>query len=187
MIVGAGASKPIALFDASSEPPSTEGNLVIDGHRPQGDIVFTQAYVDHLVTFNASASFGVITLENGTRVIGVAAIAKYNWNFGDGNITSTNDPIITHKYNNSGSFIAKLTVEDKENPPATSDPVQLTVLVGLVLSRFDWLPLIYAVFAIVIVGAVYYAAKQLKAYVKQRREVKARRLLTGKRMPTMPT
>ena len=187
MIVGGGASKPIALFTATGDSPLTSGNLVLPGHPPVGDLVYAQAYKGYSVTFNASASFGVITLDNGTKVIGVAAIGKYNWDFADGNITSTNDPVITHTYDRTGSFIVRLTVEDKENPPATSDLVQLTVVVGLVLTRFDWTPFIYAVFAIVVVGVVYYAAKELKAYIKQRRELKARRLLSGKRMPSMPT
>jgi hypothetical protein len=187
MIVGGGASKPIALFTATGTGPLTGGNLVLPGHPPTGDLVYAQAYKGYSVTFNASASFGVITLDNETKVIGQAAIGKYNWDFNDGNLTSTNDPIITHTYDGTGSFIAKLTVEDKENPPATSDSVQLTIVVGLVLPRFDWTPFIYAVFAIIIVGAVFYAAKELKAHIKQRRELKARRLLSSKRMPTMPT
>ncbi len=186
MIVGAGASKPIALFTATGESSLTSGNLVLHGHPPTGD-VYAQAYKNYPVTFNASASFGVITLDNGTKVIGVAAIGKYNWDFDDGNITSTNDPVIMHTYNGTGSYLVKLTVEDKENPPATSESVQLTIVVGLVLQRFDWIPFIYAVFAIVAVAAVLYAAKELKAYTRQRRELKARRLLSGKRMPTQPT
>jgi len=187
LIVGAGASKPIALFAATGDSPLTSGNLVLPGHPPVGDVVYAQAYKGYSVTFNASASFGVITLNNGTKVIGVAAIGKYNWDFADGNITSTNDPIIMHTYDQTGSFIVKLTVEDKENPPATSDPVQLTLVVGLILTLFDWTPFIYAVFAIIIVGVVCYAAKELKAYIKQRRKLKARRLLSGKRGSTMPT
>jgi hypothetical protein len=138
----------------------------------------------YVVTFNASASFGVITLENGTKVIGVAAIGKYNWDFGDGNITSTNNPVVMHTYNDTGSFMAGLTVEDLENPPATSDPVQLTIVVGLVLARLDWTPFVYVVFAIIAVGALVYAAKEVKAYKKQRRELKARKLLSGKHQLT---
>jgi hypothetical protein len=187
MIVGGGSSKPIALFTATGDSPLTSGNLVLPGHSPMGDQEYVQCYLGYSVTFNASASFGVITLDNGTKVIGVAAIGKYNWDFGDGNITSTNDPIIVRTYDQAGRQVVKLTVEDKENPPATSDPVQLTLIVGLVLKLLDWTPFIYAMFAIIIVGVVCYAAKELKAYIKQRRELKARRLLSGKRMPTMRT
>jgi len=187
MIVGGGASKPIALFTATGDSPLASGNLVLPGHPPTGDQLYAQAYKDYTVTFNASASFGVTTLENGTKVIGIAAISKYNWDFGDGNITSTNDPTITYAYDKTGSFIARLTVEDSENPTATSDPVQLTIVVGMVLTRFDWTPFTYAVFAIIIVAVVFYTAKELKAYIKQRKELKARRLLSRKRMPTMPT
>jgi hypothetical protein len=184
MIVGGGASKPIALFTAAGEVPQGSGNLVLPGHPPVGDFLYAQAYRDYVVTFNASASLGVITLENGTRVIGVAAIGKYKWDFGDGNITSTNNPVIMHTYYDTGSFMAKLTVEDLENPPATSDQVQLTIVVGLVLTRLDWTPFIYAVFAIIIVGVVFYAAKEVKSYNKHRRELKERKLLSGKHQLT---
>lgn len=184
MIVGAGASKPIALFTAAGEVPQGSGNLVIPGHPPVGDFLYAQAYKNYIVTFNASASLGVITLENGTKVIDVAAIGKYNWDFGDGHITSTNNPVIMHTYNDTGSYMAKLTVEDLENPPATSDQVQLTIVVGLVLTRLDWTPLVYAVFAIIIVGAVVYAAKEVKSYNKHRRELKTRKLLSGKHQLT---
>ena len=188
MIVGAGASKPIALFTAAAEIPEAAGALMLEGHPPVGsDVVFVQAWKDHTVSFNASASLGVITLENGTKVIGAAAIGTYHWDFGDGNITSTNDPAIDHMYIQTGSFTATLTVEDKENPPATSETEKLFIVVGLILPLFDWTPFIYAVFAIIIVGIVYYAVRQLKNYMKQRKEMKARRLVLEKHKPTTPT
>lgn len=55
------------------------------------------------VTFNASASYD----PNGH-------IIMYTWNFGDENITTATDPIITHVYTDPGNFTATLTVTDND-------------------------------------------------------------------------
>jgi hypothetical protein len=55
------------------------------------------------VIFNASAS----TPDGGT-------IVSYHWDFGDGNITATTDPIITHTYAFSGLYNVTLTIIDSE-------------------------------------------------------------------------
>ena len=55
------------------------------------------------VTFNASTS-----TPNG------GAIINYRWDFGDGNITLTTDPLITHVYAPGGSFNVTLTILDSE-------------------------------------------------------------------------
>jgi parallel beta-helix repeat protein len=54
-------------------------------------------------TFNASKSYKI----NGT-------IISYNWNFGDGNITTHTDPIIIHTFVNPGDYTVTLTVTDDE-------------------------------------------------------------------------
>jgi len=187
MIVGGGASKPIALFTETTITPSEASVLMLRGHPPPGNTVFLQTYKDYPITFNASDSFGLMTLDNGTRVLSTAAIALYNWDFGDGNLTSTSNSIITHTYTSPGTFRATLTVQDKENPPATSDATPRTIIVGLTLEYFNWWPFIYAVFAIVIVGAVYYATKQTRDYMRARRELKARRLVAGRRVSSSET
>jgi len=176
MIVGGGASKPVALFTETTITPSAASLLVLTGNPPPGNTVFLQAYKDYPITFNASDSFGLMTLDNGTRVISTAAIALYNWDFGDSNLTSTSNPIITHVYNRTGTFRATLTVQDKENPPAISEATPRTIVVGITLEYLNWWPFIYAVFAIVIAGAVYYAAREMRGYIRARRELKARKL-----------
>jgi parallel beta-helix repeat protein len=57
--------------------------------------------IGELITFNASQSYdpdGFIT--------------KYEWNFGDGNITNTTEEIITHSYSLAGNYTVNLTVTD---------------------------------------------------------------------------
>jgi PKD repeat protein len=59
--------------------------------------------VEETITFNASSSYD----PDGT-------ITKYEWNFGDGNITNTTDPLITHTYVSAGDYTVNLTVTDDE-------------------------------------------------------------------------
>ena len=60
--------------------------------------------VGDTVVFNASESYAY-TGRN---------IASYVWNFGDGNITTTTDPIVTHSYANYGTYAFNLTVIDDQ-------------------------------------------------------------------------
>jgi thermitase len=55
------------------------------------------------ITFDASAS----TPDGGT-------IINYYWNFGDGNTTTTTNPIITHVYTPGGLYNVTLTITDSE-------------------------------------------------------------------------
>ncbi|MDH7607626.1 MAG: PKD domain-containing protein [Candidatus Bathyarchaeota archaeon] len=59
--------------------------------------------VHELVTFDASAS----SPDGGV-------IVSYTWDFGDGNVTTTNNPIITHAYDTYGTFSVTLNVTDSE-------------------------------------------------------------------------
>jgi PKD repeat protein len=58
---------------------------------------------DEIVTFDAAGSYD----RDGF-------IVSYKWNFGDGNITTTTDPIITHVYASEGTYILNLTVTDND-------------------------------------------------------------------------
>jgi len=60
--------------------------------------------VCELVTFNASSS----TPDGGSIVL-------CRWDFGDGNVTTLSDPIITHHYITFGNFMVILTVIDSDN------------------------------------------------------------------------
>ena len=57
--------------------------------------------VNENITFNASSSYD----PDGT-------IVKYEWDFGDGNITNTTHEIINHSYSEAGSYNVTLTVTD---------------------------------------------------------------------------
>ncbi|AEF96512.1 PIP-CTERM sorting domain-containing protein [Methanotorris igneus] len=55
------------------------------------------------VTFNASESYDID-----------GHIVRYVWDFGDGNITNTTSPIISHKYKESKTYTVRLTVVDDD-------------------------------------------------------------------------
>ncbi|MEM3576948.1 MAG: PKD domain-containing protein [Candidatus Bathyarchaeia archaeon] len=70
---------------------------------PIASFTFAPTYpeVNQIATFNASSSYDPD-----------GYIVSYTWNFGDGNITSTSNPIITHIYTSFGDYVVKLTVTD---------------------------------------------------------------------------
>jgi PKD repeat protein len=69
----------------------------------------SEPVVNDIVTFNASASYDP---DGG-------AIVFYEWNFGDGNITTVSEPIITHVYTTAGDFNVTLTVTDDDDQIGT--------------------------------------------------------------------
>jgi PKD repeat protein len=184
MTSGAALSKPIAVLSATATLADNTKYIVIDGHQPPGDTAFLQAYKTYPVTFNASGSYGMMVLENGTKVISSAAIGKYHWDFGDGTNATTDDPIIVHTYDAVGQCIASIWVEDKGIPPSDSETVEMNLVVGLVLDYFSWTPLVYAVIAIAVAAAAYYAFRQTRRYQRERRELRARRLASKRLHPT---
>jgi PKD repeat protein len=65
--------------------------------------------VNHTVTFNAS---------NSTDLDG--NITKYDWDFGDGNVTNTTEEIVNHSYPLAGDYIVNLTVTDNDDATNSS-------------------------------------------------------------------
>ncbi|XHH08700.1 MAG: S8 family serine peptidase [Candidatus Bathyarchaeia archaeon] len=59
-------------------------------------------YANTQVLFDASGSFG-----------GVNGFTTYTWNFGDGNSTTTNSSIVTHKFISAENFSVSLTVSNQ--------------------------------------------------------------------------
>jgi PKD repeat protein len=68
--------------------------------------------VGEVVTFNASDSYD----PNGY-------VVNYTWDFGDGNITTLTDPIITHTYTITGNYTVTLTVTDNDGFTSIVTPI----------------------------------------------------------------
>jgi PKD repeat protein len=79
------------------------------------------------VTFDGSAS----TPDGGT-------ITSYTWNFGDGNITTESDPIITHAYTTYGTYTITLNVTDSEGKWNTQS--QMITVEKAPIADFWWTP-----------------------------------------------
>lgn len=184
VISGGGMSKPVAKFSVAPPVPDNSSRLVLSNHPPVGDAIYYQTFVGLPVAFDASASFGVTVLNNGTKVQGNVAISKYIWDFGDGNVNSTDSPLINFTYMRTGKWQVSLTVEDKENPPAQSGSVSYPMYVGLVLDYFNWTPFVYGVFALVAAGLAYYIFSETRKYLRTRRISKAQELLMKKNQPS---
>ena len=71
--------------------------------------------VNQTITFNATSSTGNIT--------------SYEWNFSDGNITTSPYPVITHSYTEAGAYTATLTVTD--NDGLTSTTSRTVTVIGI--------------------------------------------------------
>jgi PKD repeat protein len=85
--------------------PDTQGQLVNVRGLPRASFFSSPVpAVGYPVTFDASAS----DPRGGN-------ITDYVWDFGDGNITSTVDPVISHTYTSQNSFNVTLTVSDSED------------------------------------------------------------------------
>ncbi|MDI6886381.1 MAG: choice-of-anchor D domain-containing protein, partial [archaeon] len=119
--LGAGASKTIKVKFCPTSTGSKSATLFADGSNCNDDssplsgtgtpeneppiASFTYSperpVVNQTVTFDASSSYD----PDGT-------IVKYKWDFGDGNITSLTNDIITHSYPSVGLYSVRLTVTD---------------------------------------------------------------------------
>jgi PKD repeat protein len=76
-------------------------------------------YTGEFITFNASTSYDPD-----------GSIVSYEWNFGDGNITTVLVPIISHAYADNGTYTVNLKVTDND------DATNSTSSVKTVLNRF---------------------------------------------------
>ncbi len=100
--------------------------------------------VGNAVTFNATAS---------TDNVGIII---YEWNFGDGNVTITTTPIITHVYLVPGTYIVNLTVRDAAN---NSDSTAITITVERLNGGFPgWVIGLLAV--VTVIDLIYLKSKR---------------------------
>ncbi len=105
--VNVGSANPISIFMNKSY---TLHAIFSRPREPTAEFYVQSPYMPiHAgtpVTFNASSS---LHGWNGTHAM---PIIEYRWNFGDGNITSTHEPVLTHIYMKPGTFNVTLTVID---------------------------------------------------------------------------
>lgn len=74
--------------------------------------------VNKTVIFDASASYSPLGLD----------IVNYTWDFGDGNITTVDVPIIDHTYSSVGTYTVSLKVTDSEGTNSTDVTSTLSVV-----------------------------------------------------------
>ena len=88
---------------------------------PTADFTFWPdiGVVDKPVLFNASASYSPVS--------GVS-ISKYIWDFDDGTNATVSDPIITHSYSESGTYMVSLVVEDSNGTRSSPKIEQVNVV-----------------------------------------------------------
>ena len=146
---------PVARLVVYVQEVETSRYVVLRGYTPAGTIPYTFAYKGFPVIFNASASHddGYIT--------------RYVWDFGDGNITETLEPVVVHVYNSTGRKLVTLTVFDNGDPPLKST-CQYIVVVGLLVERFDWSPFLYGLAAILVVVIVVQSVRKIHARLRMR-------------------
>jgi PKD repeat protein len=127
----------------------TSRYFALTGYVPVGT-PFTYAFRGYPVIFNASGSQD----PDGN-------ITSYLWDFGDGNVTETREPVVVHVYNSTGQQRVVLTVFDNGEPPLNST-YRFVVVVGLLLERFDWSPLLYGLAAVLLVAIVVSAGRKAR-------------------------
>jgi parallel beta-helix repeat protein len=96
---------------------------------PTANFTYSQATVkvEEQIVFNASSS---LAGSNGTYP---TPITGYVWDFGDGNVTPTAQPIIEHSYSFGGAFNVTLTVTDSQDLTSSCSNT-ITVMMPTALS-----------------------------------------------------
>jgi len=105
-----------------------EVHLIVVAKAPIASFSYSPEFpkVDETVTFNASNSYD----PNGY-------VANYTWDFGDGNITTTTNPLITHAYTSTGVYTVILTITDNDG---YTDTLTDTVTLGTPEASFTYSP-----------------------------------------------
>jgi PKD repeat protein len=118
----------LTVTDNSSLTDDETAEIHVSQH-PVASFTFSppDPLIHEIVTFDASAS----TPDGGT-------IVSYQWDFGDGNVTSISDPIITHAYATYGTYTITLNVTDSEGKWDTESK-QITVEKAPI-ADFTWSP-----------------------------------------------
>lgn len=132
---------PRAIFSVSPLKPEHE-NAVLIGN--------TTYFVNEIIVFNASASYD----PDGN-------VTSYEWDFGDGNITTVDTPIIYHTYNWTHlSIEIELTVVD--NDGLASEMTPRTIRVGLILTPLNVMPYAATLTGLVVLMIVAFFIKRIR-------------------------
>ena len=96
--------------DYPGDNAKTDGQVTVV-KPPIASFVYTPAApeINQTVTFDASGSIP----DGGT-------IVSYRWDFGDDNVTTVSDPIVTHAYTSAETYTVTLTVTDSEELNSTA-------------------------------------------------------------------
>jgi len=90
------------------------------------------ANVDELVKFDASAS---LPGWNGTHEM---PIVEYRWNFGDGNQTTTSNPIIYHSFSSPRIYYVTLTVYAPGATPETDSTTHKVTVISMPVGGYSF-------------------------------------------------
>ncbi|MCK4482376.1 PKD domain-containing protein, partial [Candidatus Bathyarchaeota archaeon] len=98
---------------------------------PQARFVYSppSPHVFETIFFNASES-----------TPGMGTIIEYEWNFGDGNVTTVSEPTITHAYQAAGNFTVTLKVIDSIEQASTTSKVITILPICGPTADFTWSP-----------------------------------------------
>jgi PKD repeat protein len=93
------------LWSTTSKPIT-----ILPEFGPKANFTYTpvRPIANRIMTFNASNSKTGWSKKLG----GYSPIISYKWNFSDGTIISTSNPIATHNYTQPGNYTVKLTITD---------------------------------------------------------------------------
>ncbi|MEM2567147.1 MAG: PKD domain-containing protein [Candidatus Bathyarchaeia archaeon] len=94
---------------------------------PTANFTWTPKFpiANQTIIFNATAS----TPGWSKKIGDYRPVINYKWNFGDGTVINTANPIVTHNYTRSGNYTVTLTVTDADGRTAqTSAKIQVLTL-----------------------------------------------------------
>lgn len=123
------------------EPEESEVTVTVEktGFNPDLKEIMVGLGFDHTPVFPI-ASHDMVTFIAPTSFGSGAPIVNYEWDFDDGNITSTPDPIINHTYDILGDYNVTLEITDSEGQ-INSTTKTVFVQTQPPIANFTYLPL----------------------------------------------